>query len=129
VSGPAGSLPDPARDHSLHHPNAAITLLSRKADGTATAEVVTLDDYYRRMGSGARKVGFYEHEIHRTVEKLGAFTHVWSTYETSEAAGGAVKRRGINSIELCWDGNRYWILSWVFDDERNGLKIPREYLP
>jgi len=129
VSGPAGSLPDPARDHSLHHPNAAITLLSRKPDGTATAEVVTLDEYYRRMGSGPRKVGFYEHEIHRAVEKLGALTHVWSTYETSETPSGPAKRRGINSIELYWDGSRYWILSWVFDDERHGLQIPRAYLP
>jgi hypothetical protein len=129
VSGPAGSLPDPARDHSLHHPNAAITLLRRKADGTASAEVVTLDEYYRRTGTGPRKVGFYEHEIHRVVQRLGALTHVWSTYESSETPGGPAKTRGINSIELYWDGDRYWLLGWVFDDERHGVTIPKEYLP
>ncbi|MEO8452625.1 MAG: hypothetical protein ABI647_22720, partial [Gemmatimonadota bacterium] len=42
VSGPSGSLPDPVRDQSLHDPNAQVTLLSRKADGTATALVTTL---------------------------------------------------------------------------------------
>jgi hypothetical protein len=37
--------------------------------------------------------------------------------------------RGINSIELFWDGKRWWIASAVWDDERPDNPIPREYLP
>lgn len=129
VSGPAGSLPDPARDHTLHHPNARIVVLDRKADGSATAEVITLDQYYQRAGTGPRQEGFYEREIHRVIQRFGALVHVWSSYEASTTPGGPPFIRGINSIQAYWDGARWWILSWTYDDERHGNRIPAEYLP
>lgn len=129
VSGPAGSLPDPVRDQSLHHPSAQITLLDRKADGTATVAVITLADYYRRGGLGPRKKPFFEREIHRVVQRIGALAHIWSTYESAETPGGKPFSRGINSIQAYYDGHRWWILGWVFDDERAGNRIPAEFLP
>jgi hypothetical protein len=129
VSGPPGSLPNPTRDHTLHHPDARITLIDRKADGSATARIVTLDGFYQQFGTGPRKKGFFEHEIHRVTQRIGSLVHVWSTYESAETPGGPVTSRGINSIQLVWDGKRFWITSWVFDDERNGNRVPKEYLP
>ena len=129
VSGPAGSLPDEARDQRLHHPNAQVTLLDRKADGSATVTVTTLAGYYQRSGPGPRRRAFYEREIGRSTRRIGALVHVWSTYESSEVPGGTPFSRGINSIQLYWDGQRWWILGWVFDDERNGGRVPPEYLP
>ena len=129
VSGPAGSLPDPVRDQTLHHPSAKITMLDRKADGTATAEVITLAGYYERTGTGPRTRGFFEQEIHRVTQRIGSLVHIWSTYQSSEVAGGKPFSRGINSIQLYWDGARWWILGWVFDDERHGGRVPSEYLP
>ena len=128
VSGPAGSSPDPARDHALHHPDARIALIDRKADGTAKADIVPLGEFYRRIGTGPRKKGFYEREVHRKTQRIGALTHVWSTYESTETPGGKPFSRGINSIQLLWDGKRFWILSWTFDDERHGNRVPSEYL-
>jgi len=37
--------------------------------------------------------------------------------------------RGINSIELFWDGTRWWIAAAVWFDEDAQHPIPREYLP
>ncbi len=129
VSGPAGSLPDVARDQRLHHPSAQVTLLDRKADGTATVNVTTLAGYYQRGGTGPRTRAFYEREISRETQRIGALVHVWSTYEYSEAPAGPPAGRGINSIQMYFDGQRWWILGWVYDDERNGGRVPPEYLP
>ena len=129
VSGPAGSLPDEARDQTLHHPNAQVTLLDRKRDGSASVTVTTLAGYYQRSGPGPRRRAFYEREIGRVTQRIGALVHVWSTYESSEVPGGKPFSRGINSIQLYWDGQRFWILGWVFDDERNGGRVPPEFLP
>jgi hypothetical protein len=129
VSGPAGSLPDSARDHTIHHPDARITLLDRKPDGTTAATLTTLDGFYRQFGAGPRQKGFYEHEIHRVTQRIGSLVHIWSTYESSETPNGKPYMRGINSIQAFWDGKRFWITSWVFDDERNGNRVPKEYLP
>ena len=122
-------MPDPIRDQSLHHPSAQITLLNRKADGSATVDVTTLAGYYRQSGTGPRKRAFFEREINRVTQRIGSLVHVWSTYESSETPGGKPFSRGINSIQMYWDGTRWWILGWVFDDERNGGKVPRDYLP
>ena len=42
---------------------------------------------------------------------------------------GEVFGRGINSIQLYHDGDRWWITSWIFDQERAGNEIPAEFLP
>lgn len=60
---------------------------------------------------------------------VGSLVDVWSTYESARTPGGAVFSRGINSIQLYWDGKRWWILGWTFDDERHGNRVPAEYLP
>ena len=73
--------------------------------------------------------GFDEREIHRVTERFGNIAHVFSTYETRRSAGGPLMGRGINSIELFWDGKRWWIASAIWDDERPGSPIPKEYLP
>jgi hypothetical protein len=75
------------------------------------------------------KDGFYETEIHRTTERFGNIAHVLSTYESRTKLSGPVIARGINSIELFWDGTRWWIASAIWDDERPDNPIPAQYLP
>jgi hypothetical protein len=52
-----------------------------------------------------------------------------STYSSSTTPDGEPYDRGINSIQLTWDGERWWIVSWIFDSERPGNPIPPEFLP
>lgn len=82
-----------------------------------------------RGASGAVGLGFDEREIHRVTQRFGNIAHVFSTYETRAKPGGPILGRGINSIELFWDGKRWWIASAIWDDERPGNPIPKEYLP
>ena len=37
--------------------------------------------------------------------------------------------RGVNGLQLFWDGKRYWVASVVWDDERKGNPIPASLLP
>jgi hypothetical protein len=37
--------------------------------------------------------------------------------------------RGVNSIQLFWDGTRWWISGVAWDDERADNPIPPELLP
>jgi len=73
--------------------------------------------------------GFFEREIHRVTHSYGRVVHAFSTYEERRAADGPVVGRGINSIELFWDGTRWWIASAVWFDEDAQHPIPPEYLP
>jgi len=129
VSGPAGSLPEIARDHTLHHPGAKVSVTGVDGAGDPTIVTGSLDDYYDRVGRGPRQAAFYEEEIHRQIQRFGNIAHVWSTYAYRSAPGGPTTGRGINSIQLYHDGSRWWITAWFYDSERAENPIPAEYLP
>lgn len=122
VSGPAGERPDRERDRYLHHPDALVGMVVIR-DGKPAIRSMSLDEYHDAFG-GARTAPFYEWELHRTVQRFGAITHVWSTYASSRTPRGEIFARGINSIQLFHDGDRWWIMGWIFDSEREGNPLP-----
>ncbi len=126
VSAPAGATRDWARDRSLHHPDAHVTIIGRNAAGEPVANVMTLADYHERSGATTAQ-GFFEYEIHRVTQRYGNTVHVWSTYEWKRTEDGPVGGRGINSIQLYWAEGRWWITAWMYDGE--GGDIPADFLP
>ena len=125
ISGPAGQPRDWERDLSLHHPNALISVTGKDKNNQPYIISQNLPDYHKSFG--VPKTGFWEYEIKRETQKFGNIAHIWSTYETTIEKDGPVVERGINSIQLYHDGNRWWILSWMFDSERPDNQIPKKH--
>ncbi|GAB5536459.1 MAG: hypothetical protein Rubg2KO_27080 [Rubricoccaceae bacterium] len=128
VSGPAGQARDWARDTTLHHPDAVVTVVRTGPEGETVIEPRDLAAYHASSGSIA-EAGFFEVEIARQTQQHGAVAHVWSTYEWRRTEDGPVGGRGVNSIQLNWDGSRWWIISWMFDGRRDVPPVPEAYLP
>jgi hypothetical protein len=63
------------------------------------------------------------------MECLSKADHILSTYDSRNTKDGPVIDRGVNSIELFWDGKRWWIAGAIWDEERGDNPIPRELLP
>jgi hypothetical protein len=128
VSGPAGQPRDWARDRTLYIQDLRFVQVEPDAKGEPVAKIMT----HQQFADGAKALeqrGFFETEIHRVTERFGPIAHVWSTYESREKENGPVIQRGINSIELFWDGRRWWIASAIWTDETKANPIPKEYLP
>jgi hypothetical protein len=128
ITGPAGQARQWGRDRTLYWPGLRFFAAGVKADGSPTLHVMTHQEYVDASDSAMVKSGFDEHEIHRVTHRIGNIAHVMSTYETYAVAGGPLTGRGVNSIDLYWDGKRWWILSASWDDERPGSPIPSELL-
>ena len=117
VSGPAGERSDVERDRSLHHPEAWIAIAGMDASGKPTVRILTLDEYH---GVNApRQEGFWEWETARATQRSGNMVHVWSSYASARTQGGEPFDRGVNSITLFYDGERWWIMNWMFDASAN----------
>jgi len=113
VSGPAGEKADKARDSTLHHAEAWIAIARTTDDGAAAVNVMALNGFY---GSNSpRRQPFYEWETDREVKRSGNMAHVWSSYASSREPGGEPFDTGVNSVTLFFDGNRWWIMNWMFD--------------
>jgi len=116
------------RDSLLHWPGAVVGSAGVGKSGKPVFHSMSLKRFHELSDPALERDGFYEKEISRKVEKFGSIYHVWSTYESRNVPGGPIIERGINSIELYFDGTRFWILSWFFDGERKDNPIPEKYL-
>ena len=128
ISGPAGQPRDWARDRTLYIPDIRFVQVDLDKQGRPQPKISDHQQYVDSADPGMRK-GFFEREIHRVTRRYGPIAHVWSTYESRRTSDGPVFARGINSIELFWDGTRWWIANAIWTDESAASPIPPEYLP
>lgn len=113
ISGPAGESADVDRDHSLHHPDAWVAIAGVDSTGTPRVNVISLADYHG--ANERRQEGFWEWETDRVVRQSGNMTHVWSSFASARTEDGEPFAHGVNSITLFHDGERWWIMGWMFD--------------
>jgi len=127
ISGPKGTPRQWSRDKTLYMPDVRFVSMSEN-DGKIRAGVMNHQQYVNGTNESFLAEGFHEREINRVVRRFGNIAHVFSTYEYSNDSKTATGR-GVNSIELYWDGTRWWISSASWDDERPNNPIPKEFLP
>jgi hypothetical protein len=128
ISGDAGEDRDWDRFHSLFLPGADLVPTLVTPDGSIRHVVWSPEEYVERNGDDLMTIGFYEEEIGRTTEEFGNLAHVFSTYESRAGRDGEVFQRGINSIQLMWNGERWFVVNIAWDAEREGNEIPERYL-
>jgi hypothetical protein len=127
ISGPAGRKRDWGRMKSLFLDGARMIPTGTR-DGETRARVTDVNGYIERSSPFFEKEGFYERESARRVDRFGAIAQVFSTYESRHDPGAEPFARGINSIQLFFDGKRWWIVSVFWQAETDTLKLPAEYL-
>ena len=125
VSGPAGTPRQWRRDSTLYIPRVRFVAMSVE-NGQPVAAVMDHAEFVDRYNKAFVDRGFFEREIHRLTKRFGNIVHVFSTYEYRATENGPVQGRGVNSIQLFWDGSRWWIASATWDDERPDNPIPTE---
>ena len=128
ISGPAGAPREWARQRALFVPGARLVPIVRDARGEREARLLDLDGYERSRTPLFESRGFHEREIARREERYGSLAHVFSTYEAREHPDGPTILRGINSIQLLWREERWWVLSIAWEHEADDTPIPARYL-
>lgn len=129
ISGPAGQKRNWDRMRTLFIPEARLIPTGKRADGSSGKKVMSLEDYINSSGPVLEKMGFFESEIHRSVDEFGGVVQVFSTYESRKTKEDAKPfMRGINSIQLWNDGKRWWVVTIFWQNETPELPIPEEYL-
>lgn len=127
ISGDPGASRDWDRFRNLFKPESRLMPTRKSANGELTLAALTPEDYVTLFKTRIT-TGFFEKELHRTTETYGTVTHVFSTYETKEKKDGPVTNRGINSIQLFHDGQRYFIVNIFWCAESMGFPLPEKYL-
>ncbi|MCB0636497.1 MAG: DUF2911 domain-containing protein [Lewinella sp.] len=130
ISGEAGEARDWDRFNHLFIADAQLMPSRPRADGRIGYSVLSPTDYANNAGAWLVENGFFEKEIHRSVEEYGSLVHAFSTYESYRSeADEAPFARGINSIQLLNDGQRWWVVSIYWLGESEAWPLPERYLP
>lgn len=128
ISGDAGEARDWDRLRSLFVDGARLVPSGRRPDGGAGHRILTVEEYIEGAAQAFAESGFFETEIHAVTERYGDIAHVFSTYESRRAEDDAEPfQRGINSIQLWHDGERWWIVTILWHAEHDGAPIPERY--
>ena len=125
ISGPAGER-DWDRFRSLFLAQGRLTSATKNSDGSWRVRPMSVEDYAKGAGGYFAQHAFYESPIVNRIETFGNVTQVFSSYESRHAPGEAPFARGINSIQLLYDGSRWWIVSILWDQERSDNPLPKE---
>ena len=129
ISGPKGEARDWDRFRSLFAPPAQMIASRPNGHGGAGLWPLSPEDFITFNQKYFEGGGYFESEVARRTEQFGNIAHVWSTYESRQQAESPEPySRGIYSIQLLKDGDRWWIVNMYWDYERDGAPIPEQYL-
>ena len=124
ISGPIGQRRNWDRMRSLFIPDARLIALNYPPTGVPVMRTHTVEQYIAAVGTVLETRGFFEREIARRTERFGGVLHAFSTYESRRKA----PRHRINSIQLWFDGQRWWVVTIYWEAERPANQIPPVYL-
>ena len=129
ISGPAGQPRDWDRFRSLLTPACRFAPIVRLQDGTHGHRSMTAEEFISSSGPYFDSNSFYEIEVARTEERYGNLVHAFSTYESYSSLDEEPFQRGINSIQLLFEEDRWWVANVTWQPEWADLPVPGRYLP
>lgn len=126
ISGGKGVSRDWDRFRNLFAPGARMIPTVKRNDKFVPI-VLTPEDYVTRSGPMLEKEGFFETELRRRVEVYGPVASVWTAYEYRMGTNeGKPAARGINTVQLTFDGDRWWVQSIAWADEATAGTLPKD---
>ncbi|MEL0650593.1 hypothetical protein V6246_04110 [Algibacter sp. TI.3.09] len=115
----------------LFHPDAKLITAGRNNEREFQVKFMGAADYMKSSSKWIASNGFVKKEMLRKTEEYGRMAHVFSsykTYNTEDENKEDSEMRGINSIQLLNDGERWWILNMYWTQETWLNPIPNKYL-
>lgn len=125
ITGPAG-VRDWDRERHLFAPGARMMPTRPRDDGSHSIQIMDNEGYITSRTPFFQKTSFFEKEVSRREDRFGKIAHIWSAYEGRYAEDGEVAVRGVNSIQLYHDGDRWWVLTMLWDNDKLVLPPPGE---
>ena len=118
ISGPAGKARDWERWRTLYVPEAR--LMPAVGGEKPHVRVLSPEEYIRRVEPIFAREDFWERETGREVTTFGRVAHVLSHYESLRDPNGPPFETGTNSVQLFFDGARWWLVSVMWNTSRSG---------
>jgi hypothetical protein len=122
ISFSEGGEPDWQGMKKVFHPQARFTRIT--PEGIDYFDLQSFQTMAVEMLDCGVYTAFFEEEIARRAQIFGSLAHVLSAYETKRSPDAAsCLARGVNSIQLLWEGSSWRVLSLLWDEATPGKRL------
>lgn len=127
ISGEVGEERDWDAFRNLFTPTAQMIVMNPKAPPHSQIMAMNIEEFIRYIGPMYAKDGFLEIETGITINEFNGIANVFQSYEAKNLKG-TYEEKGINSLQLVYNQDRWWIVSvtWTNEDDKN--PIPNKFL-
>ena len=128
-SSEAGERPEWDRYRSLFLPDARLISTGRDSTGKPVRRVRTVQQVVESGDTEQRaEAHLVERLLHTEIARFGDIAHVLCTYGVFDSPDDAEPAaRGVGSLQVWYDGARWWIVTLAWHPEREGAPIPERY--
>lgn len=126
ISGEKDIARDWDRFRNLFLPTAQINAVFYKSD-SAWMKTHTVDEFVQMAGTWYEDNGFEEYLYKNEIDTFRNIANVFQSYG-AKLQGGPEIERGINSFQLVYLQDRWWIVNLIWDSENEQYRIPATYL-
>jgi hypothetical protein len=126
ISGEKGKSRNWEALRNLFLPSADFTVVNHGDSLLQPAETVSIDEFIKLMHDPYYEQGYLEYETGKVVNEYNGIANVFQSFYGKDSEN--VEERGINSYQLVYFDNRWWIANLIWTGDSNGVKIPKKYL-
>ena len=127
ISGDIGEERNWDEYRNLFLPTAQKMSVSKNKEGESRISVRNLEEFVRNVGPYYARDGFEEYAIGLTVNEFNGIAVVFQSFYCRNLKG-TYERRGVNSYQLVYHEDRWWIANTLFTNETEDAPLPNKYL-
>ncbi len=111
---------------NLFLPTATFTVLNNMDTTNRPVETIGLTEFIVLLHDEYYEQGYLEYEIGKVINEYNGIANVFQSFYGKDSEGA--EERGINSFQLVYFENRWWVAHLLWTLESKNKKIPRKYL-
>lgn len=127
LTGDIGEERDWQEYRMLFLPDAQKISIRKNKDGSHQARARNIEEFIRNVGPLYARDGFEEYAIGLEVNEFNGIANVFQSFYCKNLLG-TYENRGVNSFQLVYLNDRWWIASTVFTNESKDSPLPDELL-
>jgi hypothetical protein len=127
ISREKGETKDWDAFRQLFLPTVRFTVLYHGGPFPVSTESVSLEEFIELLQDAYYEEGFSEYELGKSVQEYNGLAQVFQAVAIKDSEGE--EARAMNSYQLLFFEDRWWIANVVWTTDDNGVEIPEEYIP
>lgn len=110
----------------LFLPTAQFTVLYHNDVMPVPSETVSLDEFMELLKDPYYDDGYFEYQTGKVINEYNGIANVFQSFRASDRDG--LDAQGVNSYQLVYLEDRWWISNLLWTGNDNGVPIPERYL-